>query len=85
MPRFRSLSEAVRHHVENVINVNDISQALPMSVNSGQARVLDENSGYSQNSVIRWGTSTFGVEPVTGYLFPGQLSTSTDSGDNTSS
>jgi len=82
MSRFRSLSEAVRYHVENVINVSDISQALPMSVHAGQAKILDEGSGYSANSVMRWGTSTFGVEPVTGYLFPGQLATSEDNGGN---
>lgn len=80
MSRFRSLSEAVRYHVENVINVSDISQALPMSVHAGQARTLDEGSGYATNNVMRWGTSTFGVEPATGYLFPGQLSTSEDAG-----
>jgi len=68
--------------VENVINVSDISQALPMSVHSGQAKILDEESGYSLNNVMRWGTSTFGIEPVTGYLFPGQIATSEDSGGN---
>lgn len=82
MARFRSLSEAVRYHVENVVSVSDVSQALPISLNSGQARMLDEGSGYSANSVMRWGTSTFGVEPATGYLFPGQLSTSKGSGGN---
>lgn len=82
MARFRSLSEAVRHHVESVINVSDISQALPMSVHAGQAKVLDEDSGHAENIVMRWGTSTFGVEPVTGYLFPGQLSTPENNGGN---
>lgn len=53
-----------------------------MSVHAGQAKTLDEGSGYATNSVMRWGTSTFGVEPVTGYMFPGQLSTSEDSGGN---
>lgn len=76
MARFRSLSEAVRYHVEHAISVNDISQALPMAVQAGQARILDESAGYASNSVMRWGTSVFGVEPVTGYIFPGQLSTS---------
>lgn len=53
-----------------------------MSVHAGQAKILDEGSGYAANSVMRWGTSTFGVEPATGYLFPGQLATPEDSGGN---
>jgi hypothetical protein len=81
MARFRSLSEAVRHHVENVINVNDMPQALPLSVHSGQARILDERGGFAINNVMRWGDSTFGVEPATGYLFPGQLSTTNSEND----
>lgn len=79
MSRFRSLSEAVRYHVDHVLVVHEISQTLPLSVQSGQGRQFDEDAGRSASVVLRWGNSTWGVEPVTGYAFPGQKSTTTNS------
>ncbi|MBS1722322.1 MAG: hypothetical protein JSS66_04860 [Armatimonadetes bacterium] len=80
MPRFRSLSEAVRYHVEQVVNVTDVPQSLVLSVETNQAKLLDEGGSRSDSIVLRWGSSTWGVEAVTGYSFPGQLSTTDSSG-----
>lgn len=75
MARFRTLSEAVRYHVEQLASVTEIPSTLPLSVQAGRKSAFDDDSGRPDSIVLRWGVSTWGVEPATGYLFPGVIAT----------
>lgn len=72
MPRFRGLSEVIRFHVENLVPTQEIPQALPLSVQMGQGKVLREDRTETKR-VLRWGESTWGVEQATSFEFPGQV------------
>jgi hypothetical protein len=79
MPRFRGLSEVIRFHVENLVPAQDIPQALPLSLQMGQGKLLREDRTETKR-VLRWGESTWGVEHATSYMFPGQQPETDDGG-----
>ena len=71
MPYFRKLSEAVIFYVEQNAPSFNISPASPIAVMTGQS-ISTIKFDNSQSGVLRWGASTWGIEPVTNLYKPDQ-------------
>lgn len=71
MPHFRTLSEAIIFQVERVAPKISISPASPLAVLTGQNLPVFQADN-SQAGVLRWGASTWGIEPVTNLYKPDQ-------------
>lgn len=64
MPKFRSLSEAIRFQILQVSPPIEVPITSPLSVQLGAAVPLASEFTL-QDNVFRWGFSTWGVEDIT--------------------
>lgn len=69
MPRFTSLSEAVKFHIAQQVKPVEVGYGTTLSVQ------LQQNLPFAlaqepEYDVQRWGISTWGVEPITGVYSP---------------
>ena len=69
MPRFTSLSQAVRFHIAQTVKPVQVGQGTVLAVQLGQNLPLSL-AQEPESGVQRWGFSTWGVEPVTGIYRP---------------
>lgn len=70
--RFRSLSEALRTQLKDNPPVTQVPSGSPLAPMFSIVQVTIPSP---TEAVLRWGFSTWGIEPVTGYLFPNVLAT----------
>lgn len=71
MPRFRTLSDAVKFQVEQSAPKSEFPLSSPLSSALGQG--VPAAKTVQSTNVFRWGESTWGVDTVGPYAFPGQL------------
>jgi hypothetical protein len=69
MPRFRTLSEAIRTQVAEYAPRLDVAVGTPLAAQLAQ-NLANTLSDDPQSGVLRWGSSTWGIEPVIGLPFP---------------
>jgi hypothetical protein len=73
--RFRSLSEAVRYNLDNVLTTLDApGQVITQGMVSQAA---SETYSNASDNIFRWGESTWGINQITGDAFPFSNSTNT--------
>lgn len=69
MPRFTSLSQAVRFYVREFAPTLQVAQGTILSVQMGQ-NIPQALGSELESGVQRWGFSTWGIEPITGVYSP---------------
>jgi hypothetical protein len=71
MPRFRSVNDAIRTFVENNPPRVVVPNSSPLATTFGSRA---PNTQTVTSDILRWGTGClWGVELVTPYVFPNQL------------
>lgn len=70
MPRFFTLSDAIRAQVEQLLPPANIPTGSPLAPSLSASAPLPSNSDSPVSGIQRWGFSTWGVEPFIGQEFP---------------